>query len=69
MNESIDFLKKLNSLSREIEQLKRYWLKSISQPVSRMERKSLYGSVRGGNITEEMIENAKKALFRDLQDI
>jgi len=69
MNESIDFLKKLNSLNRGIEQLKRDWLKSVSRPVSKIERKSLYGSVCGGDITEVMIEDAKKSLFRDLQDI
>ena len=62
------FLQKLNALSREIEQLRRAWIQSgrvrLIEP-----RPSLYGSVRGGDITEEMIDDAKKSLFRDLGDL
>lgn len=35
--------------------------RAISKP-------TLFGSVRAGDITDEMIEEAKKALFRDLDD-
>jgi hypothetical protein len=61
------FLKKLNTLDREIEQMKREWLltgKHVIEP-----RSSLYGSVKGGDITEEMIDEAKKSLFRTLKDL
>ena len=30
---------------------------------------TLFGSVQAGDITDEMIEEAKKALFRDLDDL
>ena len=31
------------------------------------QKTSLFGSVRGGDITEEMIDEAKKDLFRELE--
>ena len=33
------------------------------------QKTSLFGGVRGGDITGEMIEVAKKDLFRELEDI
>ncbi len=33
------------------------------------QKPSLFGSVRGGDITDEMIETAKKNLFRELGDV
>ena len=33
------------------------------------QKPSLFGSVSGGDITDEMIEEAKKNLFRELEDI
>ncbi|MCH8293517.1 hypothetical protein IH992_20745 [Candidatus Poribacteria bacterium] len=62
------FLQKLNTLNHEIEQLKRELLLSdknhIIEPCP-----SLYGSVQGGDITEEMIDGAQKSLFRNLKDL
>jgi len=48
--------------------LKRDIIKWI-EPFEKESRTSLYGSVKGGDITEEMIDEAKQALFRDLEDI
>lgn len=39
------------------------------EPFEKDGRISLYGSVKGGDITEEMIDEAKRSLFRDLEDI
>jgi hypothetical protein len=30
---------------------------------------TLFGSVRGGDVTEEMIQETKRALFRPLEDL
>jgi hypothetical protein len=62
------FLQRLNHLSREVEKLKREWLLSEERRVI-TPRPSLYGSVRGDDVTEGMIEDAKKSLFRDLEDL
>ena len=58
------FLQKLNALSREIEQLKQAWLQSGRRRVIEP-RPSLYGSVRGGDITEEMIDDNLKHATKD----
>jgi len=61
------FLKKIDNTQRQLELLKRELMRSI-QP-TKMKKSSLYGSVKGGDVTEEMIEEAKRSLFRDLRDI
>jgi len=61
------FLKKLDNTQRQLELLRCELMRNI-QP-TRMKKSSLYGSVKGGDITEEMIEEAKHSLFRDLRDI
>jgi hypothetical protein len=33
------------------------------------QKPSLFGSVRGGDVTDEMIDVAKKDLFRELEEI
>ena len=62
------FLQKLNTLNHEIEQLKRELLLSDKNHIIEP-RPSLYGSVQGGDITEEMIDGAQKSLFRNLKDL
>lgn len=51
-------------LEREIEEVKRDLLQSLPQEPEDDEISSLYGTVEGGDITEEMIEDAKRSLFR-----
>ena len=48
--------------------MKRDIIKGI-EPSEEKKRISLFGSVRGGDITEEMIDEAKRSLFRNLEDI
>ena len=63
-------LKRIHSLAREIEELKRDYL--IFVPLQAKERKikpTLFGSVQSGDITNEMIEDSKKSLFQTLTDI
>lgn len=63
-------LNQLDVMEREFAELKRDILHSlviIKQP--KKVKASLYGSVRGGDVTGKMIEEAKRNLFRDLEDI
>ena len=62
------FLKRLDTMQRQLEFLKRELVRSI-QPTRRKVKPSLYGSVKGGDVTDEMIEQAKRSLFRELKDI
>jgi ribosomal protein L9 len=63
-NETI--LKKIDKLEREIEKLKRDFLKKAENAEKKGKSKSsLFGSVGGGDITEEIINRSKKNLFRD----
>ncbi|MFW6194464.1 MAG: hypothetical protein ACOC5L_02985 [Halobacteriota archaeon] len=57
-----DVLKRIGDLERELEHVKKDLLHLESG--RKEEKSSLYGSVRGGDITDEMIEEAKKDLFR-----
>jgi len=60
-------LRRVESLEREIEYIKRD-LFHIERE-SKEKKLSLFGSIRSDDITDEMIEEAKKNLFRDLEDI
>ncbi len=51
---------------REIEYIKRELLHVVEQPKSKA---SLFGGVRGGDVTEYEVEEAKKGLFRELEEI
>lgn len=66
--ESLDILKRIGEVQKSLEVLKRDLIKVI-KPRRRAKRISFFGSVKGGDVTEEMIEEAKRALFRDLGDI
>ena len=60
-------VKRIEGLQRELEYLKIDLLHlEEKQPKQKL---SLFGSVRGGDITDETIEEAKKDLFRELEDI
>jgi hypothetical protein len=63
-------LSRVHRLEQELEQLKRALLQHVSaQPPRSVKKPSLFGCVRGGDITEESIEEAKQSLFRDLKDL
>jgi hypothetical protein len=62
------FLKRVDTMQRQLEFLKRELVRGI-HPGRRKVKVSLYGSVKGGDVTEEMIEEAKRSLFRELKDI
>lgn len=63
-----EVLKRIGYLEREIEYIKRD-LMHLRLEEKPKQKPSLFGSVRGGDVTEEMIEEAKKDLFRELEDI
>ncbi len=63
-------LKRIDTLGRELERLRRDLLHiQVVNPHLNQEKPSLFGSVRGGDVTREIIEEAKEALFRPLEDI
>lgn len=73
MFEKIDqdnLLKRFDSLVREIENLKRDLLRSLTVGVKPREVKpTLFGSIKGGDVTEEMIEESKQSVLRPLADV
>jgi len=69
-NSHENLLKRIDALGREIERLKRDLLLDLAtEPERAKPRPSLFGSVPAGDITEEMVEDAKQALFRNLEDL
>jgi hypothetical protein len=67
-----DALRRIENLERELEEIKRDLIKSLAtgQGEEKAEKKpSLFGSVSGGNITDETIQDSKSRLFRDIEDI
>ncbi len=65
-----EILKRVDALGRELEQLKRDLLRRLKRetapgPV----RASLFGSIHGGDVTEEDIDKAQRAVFRDLEEL
>ena len=63
-------LQRVDALSRELEQLRRDLLRGgASSPAVPARKPTLFGSVRAGDITDEMIEEAKKDLFPDFDDL
>lgn len=63
-------LKRINSLERELEKLKRDLLLNLTLQKKKKNIKSSYfGVIPSGDITEEIIEESKKSLFRALSDV
>lgn len=63
-------LYRVHRLERELEQLKRALLQQLAAPPAHATGKpSLFGCVRGGDVTEEMIEEAEQSVFRTLEDL
>ncbi len=61
-------LERVDDIEKTLEFLKRDIIKGI-ELFEKEARISLYGSVKGGDITEEMIDGAKRTLFRDLEGV
>ena len=61
-------LERVSDIERTLDLLRRDIIKGIESSKEKG-RLSLFGSVKGGDITEEMIDSAKHSLFRDLGDI
>lgn len=57
-------LDRVESLERELQRVKRDLLRRLPEEGEEKDLPSLYGSVEGGDITEEMINEAKESLFR-----
>jgi len=59
---------RIDSMEKELEFLKRDFF-HVLKPSKKKVKPSLFGSVKGGDISEETIEQAKQSLFRKLEDI
>lgn len=67
---AVKVLKQVDVLERELAGLKRNILHTlVVRAQSKKLKDSLFGSVRGDDVTDEMIEDAKGNLFRNLEDI
>lgn len=63
-------LRRVDLLGREVEQLRRDLLRGLTASRALSQHKpSLFGSVRAGDITSEMIEDAKRELFPSYDDL
>jgi hypothetical protein len=58
----------ISEIQRELELLKRYLIRNATLP-GRQKATSLYGAVKGSDITGVMIDESKSALFRDLEGL
>jgi len=64
-------LERVDALQHDLECLKREIIHNLATPprASIKPKPSLFGSVQGGDITEEMIEEAKRDLFREFEEV
>jgi hypothetical protein len=63
-------LKKIDGMERELARLKRDIIHSlVAEGTSRRMKPSLFGSVRGGDVTEKMIQESKHNLFKKLNNL
>ena len=63
-------LYRVHRLEQELEQLKRALLQQlVVHPAHSTGKPSLFGCVRGGDVTEEVIKEAEQSLFRNLEDL
>lgn len=61
-------LERIDSMEKELEFLKRDCI-HVFKPSTKKIRTSLYGNIKGEDVTEESIERAKQSLFRNMEDI
>jgi cupin superfamily acireductone dioxygenase involved in methionine salvage len=66
VSNSSNFLRKIDQIQRELEYIKR---DLIHMEEKSAKKTSLFGSVSGEDITDEMIEKAKRELFQEAEDI
>lgn len=63
-------LQRVDALSRELEQLRRDLLRgAANSPAVPARKPTLFGSVQADDITDEMIEDAKRDMFPDFDDL
>lgn len=63
-------LKQIDVLERELIKLKKEVLHGLAiKEKPKKIKPSLFGSVKGGDVTEELIEESKQSLFRNLENI
>jgi len=67
---SSEVLRQIDNLTLDLIKLKKNVLRNLKAEVKTKKSKpSLFGSVSGNDISEEIIEESKKNLFRELKDM
>ena len=73
MSEQADWdalLRRVDALARDLARLRRDVLRAMTGTASVPTRKpTLYGSVEAGDVTDEMIDAARRELLRPLADV
>ena len=66
-----DLLGRVRRLETELEHLRRDLLHRLGPAAnpSTTVLASLFGKLRGGDVTEDMVEEAKRGLFRNMTDV
>lgn len=63
-------LKKIDGIERELAKLKRDIIHSLIMKESpKKSKQSLFGSIKAGDVTEKMIDESQRNLFRNLKDL
>lgn len=63
-------IKQIDVLGQKLVKLKRDVIHGLGiREKPKKLKRSLFGSVKGGDVTEEMIEESKQNLFRKLRDV
>ena len=67
---SSEVLRQIDNLTLDLIKLKKNVLRNLkSEAKTKKSKPSLFGSVSGNDISEEIIEESKKNLFRELKDM
>jgi hypothetical protein len=67
---SSEVLRQIDNLTLDLIKLKKNVLRNLkAEAKTKKSKPSLFGSVSGNDISEEIIEESKKNLFRELKDM
>jgi hypothetical protein len=62
-------LRRVDTLDREVRQLRRELLHGVRSQPAPARKATLFGSVKAGDVTDALIEDAQHDLFRSLNDL
>ena len=63
-------LRKIDGMERELAELRREIIHGLTvKDYPKKTKPSLFGAVKAGDVTEEMIEESQRNLFRSMKDL